>query len=104
MTTTQQALRTGKRALTVGALAVFLAVTAPVAAAAAAPHTTVPADSAAAQARAVFNCAEVEPDPPKLFARQCIPGHWGPISDFDVVDRRTNARYRCQSGWAEGTL
>ncbi|MDJ1131998.1 hypothetical protein [Streptomyces iconiensis] len=99
MTATPQARRTGRRFLASAPLAVFLAVTAPVAtAAAAAPHTT------AVQAQ-VFTCAQVDAtDLPSLFAQECTPSHWGPISNFVVVDRGSKARYTCQSGWAEGSL
>ncbi|MFF2960703.1 hypothetical protein ACFVT1_17705 [Streptomyces sp. NPDC057963] len=102
MTTMQQARRTGTRALTTGALAALLFVAAPVAASAAASHTA-GAGSPAAAAR-VFTCAQVDADLPNLFARECNSDHWGPISDFDVVDRRTKARFHCETGWAEGNL
>ncbi|MEU9619697.1 hypothetical protein ACIODT_28515 [Streptomyces sp. NPDC088251] len=103
MTTMQQARRTGRRAFTAGALAAFLFVAAPVAASAAAPHTA-RAGSPAAQAREVFNCDQVDADLPNLFARQCNSDRWGPVSDFDVVDRSTKARFHCRAGWAEGSL
>ncbi|GAA1345883.1 hypothetical protein GCM10009647_090490 [Streptomyces sanglieri] len=85
------------------ALAAFLTSAAPVAAATAAPRTTVPSGSSAAQAGEVFLCGEVDPDLPNLFKRNCNSGQWGPVSDFTVIDRRNN-KYYCQTGWAEGSL
>ncbi|MFB6507432.1 MULTISPECIES: hypothetical protein [unclassified Streptomyces] len=106
MNTAGKSCRTGLRnlALAAGALAVFLAAAAPVAAATAASRATAPSGSSAARAGEVIRCGSVEPDLPNLFAQNCATGHWGPLSDFTVVDGRNNNKYSCQTGWVEGSL
>ncbi|MFD7616318.1 hypothetical protein [Streptomyces sp. NPDC059802] len=106
MNTAGKSCRTGLRtlALAAGALAAFLTSAAPVAATTAAPRTTPPSGNSAARAGEVFQCSEVDPDLPNLFARDCNSGQWGPVSDFTVVDRRNNDKYYCQAGWSEGSL
>ncbi|MFE2943934.1 hypothetical protein ACFXKG_33575 [Streptomyces sp. NPDC059255] len=104
MSTTRQARCSGGRFLTSGALLVFLAVTAPAAVAAAAPHTAGTVGPAAQQPQRII-CGEVDAtDLPSLSARQCDASHWGPISYFVVIDRDSKAQYDCENGWSEGDL
>ncbi|MFE5736048.1 hypothetical protein [Streptomyces celluloflavus] len=98
MTASQRVRRIGLRTLAAGAVAAFLATAAPVTATAAASH-----GGAATRAGEKITCNSVDADGPNVFGRECNTGRWGPLEDFTIADHKGKA-YRCETGWAEGSL
>ncbi|MER6952288.1 hypothetical protein ABT294_50600 [Nonomuraea sp. NPDC000554] len=83
----------------VGAFMAALATAAPAAAA-----TTTLHNAPTIRAGEAIVCAEVTADLPTVFGRDCETSHWGPQSDFAIIDRRSRAAYHCATGWAESSL
>ncbi|MHC3821152.1 hypothetical protein [Streptomyces sp. DT9] len=96
MTIIRHLPRTGLQALAAAAACLFLGTVAP--AAAAAPHT------AAMRAGGAITCQEVDADLPDVFGRDCNSNQWGPLSNFTLTDAGSGNSYRCENGWAEGSL
>ncbi|MFE7313485.1 hypothetical protein ACFU7T_10300 [Streptomyces sp. NPDC057555] len=90
-------------ALAAGAVAAFQIAGVP-SSQAAAPHTLTRAAPPAVRAGEVIACEKVDAELPNLSAWQCNSDRWGPISDFVVVTRGSNAAYFCQTGWSEGSM
>ncbi|MFE7607461.1 hypothetical protein [Streptomyces celluloflavus] len=98
MTASQRVRRIGLRTLAAGAVAAFLATAAPVTATAASSH-----GGAATRAGERIVCNSVDVDGPNVFGRDCDTDRWGPLEDFTIADGNGKA-FRCQTGWAEGSL
>ncbi|MEE1735177.1 hypothetical protein PUR49_01255 [Streptomyces sp. BE147] len=103
MTRSQRVRRSGALVLAAASVAAFLTAAAPAAWATPAPARGEPGVSGA-RAAVVIECEEVDVDLPNVFGRDCGSRGFGPISDFTVVDRDSNQKYRCENGWAEGGL
>ncbi|MEU7858477.1 hypothetical protein [Nonomuraea sp. NPDC049141] len=64
----------------------------------------VPHNAPTARSGEVIACQQVSAELPTVFGQNCDTSHWGPLSDFVIVDPSSRASYRCESGWAEGSL
>ncbi|MEV0675001.1 hypothetical protein AB0I60_00620 [Actinosynnema sp. NPDC050436] len=51
----------------------------------------------------VIKCHDLDTEGNSVFGRECDTDHWGPLEHFVITDGKGRA-FRCESGWAEGSL